>query len=32
MTFSSAEALERILETTAQKILSFMSGDPQNIV
>ena len=30
--FNSQEALERILKTTLDNILSFISGSPQNIV
>jgi D-lactate dehydrogenase len=30
--FNSQEALERILETTAENILSFASGSPKNVV
>ncbi|PIX76706.1 MAG: hydroxyacid dehydrogenase, partial [bacterium (Candidatus Ratteibacteria) CG_4_10_14_3_um_filter_41_18] len=30
--FYSQEALERILETTMQNIINFLSGKPQNIL
>jgi len=30
--FYSQEALERILETTVQNIVAFLSGKPQNTV